>query len=100
MSMTDWISTCFIRSGTSKGRSFNAAELPADQAEMDDALCLSMGSPDPQGRQLKGMGGGISSLSKVMLVEASAHEGIDVDYTFGQVKVGTAHIDYSGNCGN
>lgn len=98
--MTDWINTCFIRGGTSKGLFFNAADLPADEAERDAALCLFMGSPDPHGRQLNGMGGGISSLSKVMLVEASAHEGIDVDYTFGQVEVGTAHIDYSGNCGN
>src|SRR5699024_3406259 len=59
-----------------------------------------MGSPDPHGRQLNGMGGGISSLSKVRLVTASTREGFDVDYTFGQVEVGIDHIDYSGNCGN
>ena len=46
------------------------------------------------------MGGGFSSLSKVMLVSASTREGFDLDYTFGQVEVGVEHIDYSGNCGN
>src|SRR5699024_2100881 len=100
MSMTDWLNTCFIRGGTRKGLCFNAADLPADEAERDAALWLFICSPDRHGRQLNGMVGGISSLSKVMLVEASAHEGIDVDYTFGHVEVGTAHIDYPGNCGN
>ena len=98
--MTEWINACFIRGGTSKGLFFNAADLPADDADRDAALCHVMGSPDPHGRQLNGMGGGISSLSKVMLVTASTREGFDVDYTFGQVEVGIDHIDYSGNCGN
>ena len=98
--MTEWINACFIRGGTSKGLFFNAADLPADDADRDAALCHVMGSPDPHGRQLNGMGGGISSLSKVMLVTASTREGFYVDYTFGQVEVGIDHIDYSGNCGN
>ena len=98
--MTEWINACFIRGGTSKGLFFNAADLPTDDADRDAALCHVMGSPDPHGRQLNGMGGGISSLSKVMLVTASTREGFDVDYTFGQVEVGIDHIDYSGNCGN
>src|SRR5699024_6091965 len=96
--MTEWINACFIRGGTSKGLFFNAADLPTDDADRDAALCHVMGSPDPHGRQLNGMGGGISSLSKVMLVTASTREGFDVDYTFGQVEVGIDHIDYSGNC--
>lgn len=98
--MTEWINACFIRGGTSKGLFFNAADLPADKAERDAAICVFIGSPDTHGRQLNGMGGGISSLSKVMLVSASTREGFDLDYTFGQVEVGVEHIDYSGNCGN
>ena len=98
--MTDWINACFIRGGTSKGLFFNAADLPADEAVRDAALCTFMGSPDPHGRQLNGMGGGISSLSKVMLVAASMREEFDLEYTFGQVEVAAAQIDYSGNCGN
>lgn len=98
--MTKWINACFVRGGTSKGLFFNAADLPSDQDERDAALCIFMGSPDPHGRQLNGMGGGISSLSKVMLVSASTRVGYDLEYTFGQVEVDVGRIDYSGNCGN
>ncbi|WP_255557168.1 PrpF domain-containing protein [Paeniglutamicibacter sp. Y32M11] len=46
------------------------------------------------------MGGGISSLSKVMVVARSQREAVDLDYTFGQVAVDSATVDYAGNCGN
>jgi len=64
-----------------------------------------MGSPDAQyGRQLNGMGGGVSSLSKICVVGSSSEEqkaaGIDVEYTFAQVGIRDSIIDYSGNCGN
>ena len=64
-----------------------------------------MGSPDAQyGRQLNGMGGGVSSLSKICVVgsssEAQKATGIDVEYTFAQVGIRDSIIDYSGNCGN
>jgi hypothetical protein len=64
-----------------------------------------MGSPDAQyGRQLNGMGGGVSSLSKICVVgppsEAQKAAGIDVEYTFAQVGIRDSVIDYSGNCGN
>ena len=59
-----------------------------------------MGSPDPNGRQLDGMGGGLSSLSKVCVVGPSTRPDADVDYTFAQVSVADALVDYSGNCGN
>lgn len=100
MTTRTWIDACFIRGGTSKGLFFDAASLPTDQAERDTALCVVMGSPDAHGRQLNGMGGGISSLSKVMLVSKSKRAGFDLDYTFGQVEVAKASVDYSGNCGN
>ncbi|KAG5644309.1 hypothetical protein DXG03_008727 [Asterophora parasitica] len=64
-----------------------------------------MGSPDPEhGRQLNGMGGGVSSLSKICVVgspsPAQKEQGIDVEYTFVQVGIRDTSIDYSGNCGN
>lgn len=71
-----------------------------DTSEWDALFTSAMGSPDPYGRQLDGMGGGISSLSKVMVVQASEREGVDLDYTFAQVAVAEASVDYSGNCGN
>lgn len=90
----------FMRGGTSKGLFFRAEHLPADPVERDDVFCAAMGSPDSYGRQLNGMGGGVSSLSKVMVVARSQRPGIDVDYTFGQVAVGAPHVDWKSNCGN
>jgi 2-methylaconitate cis-trans-isomerase PrpF len=46
------------------------------------------------------MGGGISSLSKVCVVGPSTRADADIDYTFAQVAVKEARVDYSGNCGN
>jgi hypothetical protein len=59
-----------------------------------------MGSPDPNGRQLNGMGGGVSSLSKVCILAPSDREDADIDYTFAQVQIREAAVDYRGNCGN
>ncbi|KAG8837160.1 hypothetical protein FRB91_009920 [Serendipita sp. 411] len=59
-----------------------------------------MGSPDKYQRQLNGMGGGISSLSKAVVVSPSSREDVDCEYTFIQVGVGDEGLDISGNCGN
>ena len=90
----------FIRGGTSKGVFFHARDLPEDLAGRDKIFCAAIGSPDPYGRQLDGMGGGISSLSKVVVIEPSTRPGIDVDYTFGQVVVDAREVDYGATCGN
>ena len=95
----------FLRGGTSKGIFINRAHLPKDKAAWDAIFLRIMGSPDPVcGRQLDGMGGGISSLSKIVVVGTPSEElrdqGIDVEYTFVQVGVRDAVVDYSGNCGN
>ena len=63
-------------------------------------LLAALGSPDPYGRQLDGLGGGISSLSKAVHHRAASHPDADVDYTFAQVEVEKAVVDYAGNCGN
>jgi len=90
----------FMRGGTSKAVMFKAADLPADRADWDAILLQVMGSPDPNGRQLDGMGGGVSSLSKVCVVGPPSRPDADVDFTFAQVSVREAQVDYSGNCGN
>lgn len=90
----------FWRGGTSNALVFRAEDLPAIRADWDPILLAAMGSPDPNGRQLDGMGGGISSLSKICVLAPPSREDADVDFTFGQVPVGPGPVDYGGNCGN
>ncbi len=90
----------FIRGGTSKGVFFHGRDLPDDPARWNEIFLAAIGSPDPYGRQLDGLGGGISSLSKVVVIEPSARPGIDVDYTFGQVVIDAPAVDYGTTCGN
>jgi 2-methylaconitate isomerase len=90
----------FMRGGTSKALMLRAGDLPEERSQWDRIFVAAMGSPDPNGRQLDGMGGGLSSLSKVCVIGSARHPGADVDYTFAQVAVSSAAVDYSGNCGN
>jgi 2-methylaconitate cis-trans-isomerase PrpF len=90
----------FMRGGTSKALIFHARDLPTDRAKWDAIFLSALGSPDAHGRQLNGMGGGISSLSKVCIVAPSNRETSDIDYTFAQVAIKEAHVDYNSNCGN
>jgi len=78
---------------------FHARDLP-ERSAWDPIFLAAMGSPDPNGRQLNGMGGGISSLSKVCVLAPSDREDADVDYTFAQVQIREPAVDYRGNCGN
>jgi len=89
-----------MRGGTSKGLFFHARDLPPEGEARDRVLLSAMGSPDPHGRQLDGMGGGISSLSKVIVVAPSSHTDAVLDYSFGQVAVDRKIIDWRSNCGN
>jgi hypothetical protein len=95
-----FIRAAFYRGGTSKGVLFHARDLPADREEIDRILLAVIGSPDPYGRQLDGMGGGLSSLSKAVIVGPPTHPNADVDYTFVQLAVGEPVADWSANCGN
>ncbi|MGF6507368.1 2-methylaconitate cis-trans isomerase PrpF family protein [Paraburkholderia sp. 32] len=90
----------FIRGGTSKAIVFHSKDLPPDRAAWDEIFLRTMGAPDPYGRQLNGMGGGVSSLSKVCVVGPPSVADADVDYTFAQVQIHEAVVDYNGNCGN
>lgn len=94
------VKATFMRGGTSKGLMFNPNDLPRDPIERDRIILAAMGSPDPYGRQLDGMGGGVSSLSKICIVGPSSRPDADVDYTFGQVSIDQPLVDYAGNCGN
>lgn len=95
---------CWMRGGTSKGLFFVADDLPAvlrDSAALRDRVLLRLiGSPDPYGKQIDGLGGATSSTSKVVLVSRSTRPGCDVDYLFGAVAIDRPLIDWSGNCGN
>lgn len=94
------IPAALLRGGTSKGLFFHARDLPPHGTERDALLLAAVGSPDPYGMQLNGVGGGISSTSKVAIVSSSTRPGIDVDYLFAQVSIKDRHVDWSGSCGN
>ncbi len=94
------IPAVFMRGGTSNAVVFHAKDLPQDRSQWDEIFLAAIGSPDPYGRQLDGMGGGVSSLSKVCIVGPSSRPDADIDYTFAQVQVKEAKVDYGANCGN
>lgn len=109
------VKASFWRGGTSKGVFFNLWDLPEwfqgilrsgrapDESQfrsMEKFFAAVMGSPDPYGRQLNGMGGGISSLSKAMVVGPPTQPGADIDYTFFQIGIKDGRLDMAGNCGN
>ena len=95
-----FIPAIFMRGGSSKGVFFHARDLPADRGAQDAIFLRVLGSPDPYGRQLDGMGGGISSLSKAVIIGPPTHPDADVDYLFAQVAVDKPVVDWSSNCGN
>ena len=90
----------YYRGGTSRAIIFHKEDLPNNREAWSPIFCGAIGSPDPNGRQLDGMGGGISSLSKVCIVGPSTHAEADVDYTFAAIGVKDLDVDYSSNCGN
>ena len=98
------IPAVYMRGGTSKGVFFRLQDLPeaarTPGAARDALLLRVIGSPDPYGKQIDGMGGGTSSTSKAVIVSKSDQPGHDIDYLFGQVAIDKAFVDWSGNCGN
>jgi probable AcnD-accessory protein PrpF len=94
------IPAVYMRGGTSKGVFFHADDLPVDPAERDRILLRVIGSPDPYGKHIDGMGGATSSTSKVVILSKSSRADCDVDYLFGAVAVDKPVVDWSGNCGN
>ena len=98
------IPATYMRGGTSKGVFFRLQDLPvaaqAPGAARDALLLRVIGSPDPYGKQIDGMGGATSSTSKTVIVSKSKRANHDVDYLFGQVSIDKPFVDWSGNCGN
>jgi probable AcnD-accessory protein PrpF len=98
------IPATYMRGGTSKGVFFRLQDLPPaaqQQGSARDALLLRViGSPDPYGKQIDGMGGATSSTSKAVILSKSVRPDHDIDYLFGQVSIDKAFVDWSGNCGN
>ena len=98
------IPATYMRGGTSKGVFFNLNDLPKEAQvpgkARDQFLLRVIGSPDPYGKQIDGMGGASSSTSKTVILSKSAQSDHDVDYLFGQVAIDRPFVDWSGNCGN
>ncbi|RXR08506.1 2-methylaconitate cis-trans isomerase PrpF [Pseudoxanthomonas composti] len=98
------IPATYMRGGTSKGVFFRLQDLPeraqAPGPARDALLLRVIGSPDPYGKQIDGMGGATSSTSKAVILSRSTRADHDVDYLFGQVAIDSAFVDWSGNCGN
>ncbi len=94
----------YMRGGTSKGVFFSLNDLPpaarVPGPARDRLLLRVIGSPDPYGKQIDGMGAATSSTSKTVILSKSEKPDHDVDYLFGQVSIDTAFVDWSGNCGN
>ncbi|MDD2940160.1 MAG: 2-methylaconitate cis-trans isomerase PrpF [Acinetobacter harbinensis] len=98
------IAATYMRGGTSKGVFFKLDDLPKAAQQpgkiRDQLLLRVIGSPDPYGKQIDGMGGASSSTSKTVILAKSTQPEHDVDYLFGQVAIDRAFVDWSGNCGN
>ena len=98
------IPATYMRGGTSKGVFFRLTDLPPNAQvpgpKRDALLMRVIGSPDPYGKQIDGMGGATSSTSKTVILSMSSRPDHDVDYLFGQVSIDQALVDWSGNCGN
>ena len=98
--MQNRIPAVLMRGGTSKGLFFHANHLPSDPGARDAVLLAAYGSPDPNRRQIDGVGGAVSTTSKVAIISPSASPDYDVVYNFGQVSIDRPLVDFKGNCGN
>jgi 2-methylaconitate cis-trans-isomerase PrpF len=94
------IPAVLMRGGTSKAVFFHENHLPRDSKIRDRIIMAAYGSPDPNRRQMDGLGGSLSTNSKVAIISRSPDPDYDVVYNFGQVSIDRPMIDYKGNCGN
>ena len=94
------IPAVYMRGGTSKAVFFHEKDLPKDPEVRDRVILAAYGSPDPNRRQVDGMGGAVSTTSKVAIISPSNDPDYDVRYYFGQVSIDKPIISYKGNCGN
>ena len=66
----------YMRGGTSKAVFFHAEDLPKDENEWPEIFMKVMGTPDV--KQIDGMGGTVSSTSKIAVIKKSDRPGVDV----------------------
>lgn len=88
----------WMRGGTSKCWVFEAEHLQEAGTSLDVLLPRLFGSPDP--RQIDGVGGGTSTTSKAVILHRPVSDDVDVEYTFAQVGIEEAAVDWGSNCGN
>jgi 2-methylaconitate cis-trans-isomerase PrpF len=92
------IPATLVRGGTSKCWLFNQVEVPTDRGALERLLVAAYGATDPV--ELDGVGGATPTTSKAAVVSASPQPGVDVDYLFAQVGIGTGSVEWTSNCGN
>ncbi|MCG2623085.1 methylitaconate delta2-delta3-isomerase [Arthrobacter sp. I2-34] len=88
----------WMRGGTSKCWVFEAEHLQEAGTSLDMLLPRLFGSPDP--RQIDGVGGATSTTSKAVILHRPAGGDVDVEFTFAQVGIEEAAVDWGSNCGN
>ncbi|MBT2596263.1 PrpF domain-containing protein [Arthrobacter sp. ISL-72] len=88
----------WMRGGTSKCWVFEAEHLQDGGASLDVLLPRLFGSPDS--RQIDGVGGATSTTSKAVILHRLHGDGVDVEFTFAQVGIEEAAVDWGSNCGN
>lgn len=86
------------RGGTSRGLFFHERDLPKDEQVRRQIFLKGIGAEDAS--HVNGLGGGTSHTSKVVIIDKSFKPGVDVNYTFVQLGMGSDVIDYEGTCGN
>ncbi|GAA99655.1 uncharacterized protein L969DRAFT_47360 [Mixia osmundae IAM 14324] len=118
------IPASFWRGGTSRALMLRANAIASYSPAIRDKIILAaMGSPDPDGRQIDGLGGGYSSVSKTVVIsqpgegldqqrahgrlpgpdwadDADRTNAYDVVYRFAQVGVREPKLDWAATCGN
>jgi len=87
-----------MRGGTSKAIFFQEKDLPQNKAEWPEIFMKVMGTPDV--KQIDGMGGAVSSTSKIAVISPSDQPNINVNYHFFQVDPAIANVEDTANCGN
>lgn len=87
-----------VRGGTSKAIFVMDNELPSDPGLREKVILGMYGSPDV--RQIDGLGGADLLTSKLAIIAPASVPEADVDYTFGQVSLTDAHVEFNSNCGN
>ncbi|MGP9529665.1 PrpF domain-containing protein [Glutamicibacter sp. AOP5-A2-18] len=88
----------WMRGGTSKCWVFESDHAEQTGISLDLLLPKIFGSPDS--RQIDGVGGATSTTSKAIILSPSTDADVDVEYTFAQVGIEEATVDWGSNCGN